>query len=261
MQNLAADAPPSPALARRDWLRLGLTLALASASQALRAQTPARVLVYGDDAYAPVIYLQDGRPQGFLVDVLRRVEARNTNGITFDLELMPWSRAYLLASRGKGGLIGVSRNQERDALFDFSRPIYSDDIRVVVLKGKAFPFRDLPDLRGKRIGGVTGASYGERVDAAIRDGNLVIDRDIGAASRLRKLAAGHLDAALIGNGERGLEWLLAHDPRLAEYRDRFEILPTPLTHDPLHLAFLKSMQQRSFLDAFDAATKALALQV
>ena len=83
--------------ARGDW-GLG-TLALGGGC----ARKRGRVLVYGDDAYAPVIYLQDGRPQGFLVDVLRRVEARNTNGITFDLELMPWSRAYLLASRGKGG--------------------------------------------------------------------------------------------------------------------------------------------------------------
>lgn len=234
-------------------------MALASACSSLRAQTPARVIVYGDDSYAPVIYLQDAKPQGFLVDALRRVEARSRT--LFDLELMPWNRAYVLASRGQGGLIGVSRNQEREALFDFSRPIYSDDIRIVVLKGKAFPFRDLPDLRGKRIGGVTGASYGERVDAAIREGYIAMDRDIGAANRLRKLAAGHLDAAFIGNGERGLEWLLANDPRLAEFRDRFEVLPVPLTRDPLHLAFLKSMQQRALLDAFDAATKALALQV
>lgn len=262
MRFRAAEVPPSTALARRDWLRLGLTLALTSASQAMRAQTqtPVRVLVYGDDAYAPVIHLQDSRPQGFLVDVLRRVETRNTSTV-FDLELMPWSRAYLLASRGKGGLIGVSRNQEREPLFDFSRPIYNDDIRIVVLKGRGFPFRDLPDLRGKRLGGVTGASYGERVDAAIREGSISIDRDIGAANRLRKLAAGHLDAALIGNGERGLDWLLSNDPRLAEFRDRFEMLPTPLTRDPLHLAFAKSLQQRAFLDAFDAATKALGLQV
>lgn len=33
----------------------------------------------------------------------------------------------MLALRGQGGLIGVSRNEERDTLFDFSRPVYTDD--------------------------------------------------------------------------------------------------------------------------------------
>ena len=88
-------------------------------------------------------------------------------------------------------------------------------------KGKAFPFRDLPDLRGKRIGGVTGASYGERVDAAIRDGE---PRHRPRHQRRQSPAQAGSQAP----GRRAhwqwrawLEWLLAHDPRLAEYRDRF----------------------------------------
>lgn len=243
---------------RRRLILGGMALALASLSRGARAQAQKPRVILGDDSYPPVIHMVKGRPQGFLVDVLERVQPRVQGN--FDIQLMPWKRAYVLALRGQGGLVGVSRNQEREALFDFSQPIYNDDIRVVVLKGQGFPFRDLADLRGRRIGGVSGASYGERVDAAIRDGIFTVDRDIGQVSRLRKLLAGRLDAAFIGNGEKGLEWVLSSHAELTEHRAQFELLPVPLTTDPLHLAFPKAMQQREFLAAFDQATQALKLQ-
>lgn len=245
--------------ARRAWLGQALGLALAALPMGLRAQAARSLVIFGDDSYPPVIHAAQGRPKGFLVEVLERVEPRLQ--ARFDIQLMPWKRAYVLALRGQGGLIGVSRNQEREGLFDFSRPIYNDDIRIVVLKGQAFAFKELADLRGRRIGGVSGASYGERVDAAIREGLIQVDRDIGQVSRLRKLLAGRLDAAFIGNGERGFEWQLGSHPELQEHRDKFELLPVPLTSDPLHLAFPKAMQQRDFLAAFDQLTKELKLQV
>lgn len=243
-------------LARRHWLA-GIVAAAWSVRAAAQDSRP--LVIFGDDSYPPVIHLAQGRPQGFLVDVLERVEPRLQ--VRFDVQLMPWKRAYVMALREQGGLIGVSRNQEREALFDFSRPIYNDDIRVVVLKGRGFPFKDLADLRGRRIGGVSGASYGERVDAAIRDGLFTVDRDIGQVSRLRKLLAGRLDAAFIGNGERGFEFQVASHAELKEHRDKFELLPVPLARDPLHLAFPKALQQREFLAQFDQLTKELKLQV
>jgi polar amino acid transport system substrate-binding protein len=249
---------PTDGPSRRRLLGQVLASALGALPLALQAQSPRTLAVFGDDSYPPVIHLAQGRPRGFLVEVLERVEPRLQ--VRFELQLMPWKRAYVLALREQGGLIGVSRNQERDGLFDFSRPIYNDDIRVVVLKGHGFPFKDLPDLRGRRIGGVSGASYGERVDAAIRDGLFTVERDIGQVSRLRKLLAGRLDAAFIGNGERGFEWQLASHPELQAHRDQFELLPVPLARDPLHLAFPKALQQRDFLAQFDQLTKELRLQ-
>jgi len=213
------------------------------------------LVVLGDHAYAPVIYSQNGKPAGLLPAILARASA--LTGDHYDLRLSPWKRAYELAARGEGGVVGVSFNQERARSFDFSRPLYDDDIQIVTLKGKTFPYAKLEDLRGKTIGGINGASYGDDVDKAIASGLFIVDRDVGQAGRLRKLLAGRLDAAFIGNGLAGFDSIVSSEDELRKNRAQFVILPIPLTRDPLHLAFPKSMRKREALDRFDAALEKL----
>lgn len=228
-------------------LRQGLTVCVLSMGYCA-AET---LVVLGDDAYPPVVHVQGGTPSGFLVTILERASA--LTGDQYDIHLSPWKRAYEMASRGEGGVVGVSFNQERARLFDFSKPIYDDDIQIVTLAGKTFPYARLEDLKGKTIGGVLGASYGESVDKAIASGLFAVERDVSQAGRLRKLLAGRLDAAFIGNGLAGFEGVINSQDDLRASRALFTILPTPLTRDPLHLAFAKSMNKREALDRFDAA--------
>jgi polar amino acid transport system substrate-binding protein len=227
-------------------------LALWAALGASQAET---LVVMGDHAYAPVIYFQNGKPAGLLPAILARASA--LTGDHYDLRLFPWKRAYELAARGEGGVVGVSFNQERAKSFDFSRPLYDDDIQIVTLKGKTFPYSSLEDLKGKTIGGVNGASYGDDIDKAIANGLFVVDRDVGQAGRLRKLLAGRLDAAFIGNGSAGFDEIVSSEEELRNNRAQFVVLPTPLTRDPLHLAFPKSMNKREALNRFNAALEKL----
>lgn len=227
-------------------------LALWAALGASQAET---LVVMGDHAYAPVIYFQNGKPAGLLPAILARASA--LTGDHYDLRLFPWKRAYELAARGEGGVVGVSFNQERAKSFDFSRPLYDDDIQIVTLKGKTFPYASLEDLKGKTIGGVNGASYGDDIDKAIANGLFVVDRDVGQAGRLRKLLAGRLDAAFIGNGLAGFDGIVSSEEELRNNRAQFVVLPTPLTRDPLHLAFPKSMNKREVLNRFNAALEKL----
>lgn len=228
-----------------------LVLALPAAAETL--------LIFGDDAYAPVLYQRPGGvPEGVLVQTLRRAE--RITGDHYDLQLMPWKRAYELARRGDGGLIGVSYTQERAAIFDYSHPMYDDDIRIVTLKGREFTFGEIGDLKGKLLGGVRGASYGEQVDSAIAAGLIRVDRDIGQVSRLRKVLAGRLDAALIGNGQAGLEAVIVSHPELLANRDRFSVLGKPLARDPLHLAFPKQLGKTEALARFNDALEKLGKQ-
>lgn len=213
----------------------------------------ATVRIYGDDSYPPVAFLQAGRPAGYMAVLLDRLQS--ATGDRYDLQLMPWRRAYELAMRAEAGLIGTSHNGERAAIFDFSKPLYDDDVQIVVLRERVFPYRRVEDLRGKTVGGVSGASYGEDIDRAIREGVFAVDRDASATGRMRKLLAMRLDAAFVGNGSIGLQILLDSHEELRKHRDRFVALPTPAARDPLHLVFHKSMRMEPLLarfnDAFD----------
>lgn len=212
-------------------LRTTVLLVLGTTFGASQAET---LVVLGDHAYAPVIYSQNGKPAGLLSAILGR--AASLTGDRYELRLFPWKRAKS---------------------FDFSRPIYDDDIHIVTLKTKTFPYAKLEDLKGKTIGGISGASYGDGVDKAIASGLFVVDRDVGQAGRLRKLLAGRLAAAFIGNGLAGFNSVIASDEELRNNRSQFVVLPTPLTRDPLHLAFPKSMNKREALNRFDAALEKL----
>lgn len=115
----------------------------------LSAISQADTLIFGDENYRPVIYKgADGQPAGLLAEVLEHFAAVSGEKVT--LHLYPWKRAYAGALSAQGGVIGMSKTDERLALFDYSAPIYDDTINVVVLKGREFAFASLEDLEGAR---------------------------------------------------------------------------------------------------------------
>jgi polar amino acid transport system substrate-binding protein len=225
---------------------------LAAALGCCRAET---LLVFGDDAYPPVIYLANGVPAGILPSILNSASA--ITGDVYDLRLFPWNRSYNQAMRGDGGVVGLSLNQERVAVFDYSKPIYTDEIVVVTLRDRSFHFSRIEDLKDKVIGGVSGASYGEEVDRAIAAGLFSMDRDVGSVGRLRKLLSRRLDAAFIGNGQSGFDSIVNSSQELKENRHRFIVLPKPLAIDRLYLAFPKSMNKQAAIDRLNTALNTL----
>ena len=213
------------------------------------------LVVFGDDGYAPVIYVHEGKAAGVLPAIFARL-AKDT-GDTYELVLMPWKRALEESMAGRGGITNISLTQERARLYDFSEPIYHDDIQLVVLQGREFLFTELKDLKNKLVGGGAGASYGNEVDQAIAAGVFSVQRDPGQISRMRKLLAGRVDVAIVGNGSAGLEHILKSDPQLAAKRTLFVALPKPLVRDPLYLAFAKSMEKKAAIERFNKALLAL----
>jgi ABC-type amino acid transport substrate-binding protein len=210
-----------------------------------------KLLIYGDDAYAPVVFLKQGQAAGILPSLFARLS--KITGDSYELVLVPWKRALQEAGRGQGGITGISWNSERAKLFDFSEPIYDDDIQLVVLNDTRMVFTELKDLQGKTLGGLAGASYGDEVDKAIEAGLFRVDRDPSQIARLKKLLLGRVDIAIVGNGLAGFEQLLAADAHLSANRDKFRVLPRPLVRDPLHLAFAKTMHMKPALERFDKA--------
>lgn len=212
------------------------------------------ITVYGGDSSPPKMYQQDGKNRGFLVDVIQYA-SQEMPGSELHVELYPWARAYRHATSGVGGIVGLSWTQERSLLFDYSEPVYIDEVVIVVRKDKPFAFKEMPDLQGKRIGIGRGGSYGEAFEKARETGLFVIDADNGATDRLNKLMLGRIDCALFNAGKAGFEELLRNHKDAAVLRDTLTVLPVRLRSDPNYLAFPKSMLMKGWLGEFNQVIK------
>ncbi|WP_294768237.1 ABC transporter substrate-binding protein [uncultured Rhodoferax sp.] len=214
----------------------------------------ADIAVFSGDGSPPKMYVQEGKNRGILIDILHYAEQQLQED-RLRLALYPWARAYLQASAGDGGIVGLSWTRRRDDLFDYSAPFFFDEVVIVVRRGHEFPFKTLSDLRGKRVGVVRGASYGEAFERAQNTKLFVADADNGARQRLQKLVAGRIDCALFNVGKAGFEETLRIHKEFMPYKDALVVLPVPLRSDPNFLAFPKNMQMRPWLDRFNQVIK------
>ncbi|HKI80252.1 MAG TPA: transporter substrate-binding domain-containing protein [Pseudodesulfovibrio sp.] len=208
------------------------------------------IVIFGTDCKPPKSWVHLGLPKGVLVDILHEIEART--GLSFDIRLMPWKRAYMYALEGRGGIFGLSKNRDRMALFDFSDVMYVDEMRLVVLKDREFSYHTVEDLKGMTLGVTRGASYGDDFDRA-KGRIFTPSEDSGPISRLRMLLAGRIDAALIGPGEVSVRFAIAQDKILRKNQEQFVILDTPLAQDDNYIGFSKDSKQHAVLEKIDKA--------
>ena len=208
------------------------------------------LLILGHSNKKPKIFGSNHEPQGILIDILADIEQQLP--ATFRYELAPWKRSYENALNGQGAIVGLSKNQERLSLFDYSEPLYVDRVVLVTRKGHSFPFTSMQDLAGKKLGIQRSGSYGQEFEQA--KGTLfTVEEDNSAGARIAKLLAGRIDAAVISPGQAGLIAALSMYPHLNDKLDQLVILEKPLALDPNHLAFAKSLQRQDFLKAFNEA--------
>jgi hypothetical protein len=77
--------------------RAMVALILLSIGAVAKAET---LEILGDDAYTPVIFVRNGKPDGVLPRILARAEM--LTGDHYEVRLGPWKRTYELALRGEG---------------------------------------------------------------------------------------------------------------------------------------------------------------
>ena len=212
------------------------------------------LLIVGNNYSVPKIYAEAGQPRGMLVDILRYADAAMPEH-NIVVHLYPWARAYWMAESGQAGIVGLSWTAERQQIFDYSEPVFHDEVIVVVRRGDEFAFSGLDDLRGRRVGIGAGGSFGEEFEQARRRGVFRVDEDNGPVSRLKKLLAGRIDAALINPGMAGLRRAIAQDPELLRHADEIRALPRPLKRDANYLGFHKSLEMDEFLVDFNAVIR------
>ncbi|BBD09712.1 substrate-binding periplasmic protein [Desulfovibrio ferrophilus] len=143
--------------------------------------------------YAPYNYSENGEIVGFSTEVLRAILKRAEVG--YQIEMLPWARAYRIAQGAKGVLIySMARTPERENQFHWVGPLAPRSVHLFRLATR----RDIApktdaELTGYRMG-VVRADATEALALGwgfVPDKNLMVAKDI--AQLLRLLDAGRID--------------------------------------------------------------------
>lgn len=206
--------------------------------------------VFGAHDGHPKYFEQDGEAKGIVVDISKH--CLNQMRVPHQIQLLPWKRAYTMAERSEGGIIGLSISDERLALFDFSEPIFTEHIVLVVHKGREFPYKNITDLKDKLIGATIGTSYGTAYDEAVANGTLTIVGFNDPRSGLGMLQRERIDAILLGSSV-DIRRLAQSWPGLQP--DVFTTLPVPFKSDSKHMGIAKTLKMGWFLEQFNQCLK------
>ena len=106
------------------------------------------LIVRGDHDYPPYEFLEEGKPSGFNIDLIK--ETARVMNLKIDIQLGPWNKVRGdLENKKIDILSGVAYSIERDKLFDFTVPHSLISFDIFVRKGS--PIRSFDDLKEKEI--------------------------------------------------------------------------------------------------------------
>ncbi|HEY0063758.1 MAG TPA: ABC transporter substrate-binding protein [Telluria sp.] len=144
---------------------LFLCLMLAGLSSLARADAQPRPRLYiVTELGPPAATLENGRLIGFAADKVRLILTRA--GIDYEMDVLPWKRAYLLAqTRSDACIFSVSRIPQRDTLFKWVGPTHTTDWTLYGRAGRNYRVSTLEDVRKYRIGAYFGDVRGETLSA------------------------------------------------------------------------------------------------
>ncbi|WP_419787588.1 substrate-binding periplasmic protein [Pseudodesulfovibrio sp.] len=145
--------------------------------------------------YPPLVYEVGGSVFGVVPDVVRAIQVQI--GDHNPLVIMPWLRAYEQAQHGKRqGLFAIVRTPEREKLFKWVGPVFSEGDYFFKKRGSYLSPRTLEHARGDFKIAVRRDGYTHQALKAKGFTNL----DVGPSydSSYRKLAQGRVDLVLMG---------------------------------------------------------------
>ncbi|WP_338771069.1 transporter substrate-binding domain-containing protein [Massilia sp. METH4] len=223
-------------------------LCWAVGSAPAHAQTPLTIR-FAAEEWPP--FVSDGLPDDGLSGALLRA-VLDRLGYTARIDYFPWKRAMELGLHDSryAGFLAVWRTPEREKLCHFSTPVGDTRIVLAYLKDKPVRATQLAELRGVRIGTVSGFSNGEAFDTLVRQGGLSVEEGVNDETNLRKLLARRYPAVLVER--RVLRHLLTTRFK-TEDRERIAVNERLFAGRTVHICFKRTqaglVQQRAFNDA------------
>jgi hemerythrin-like metal-binding protein/PAS domain S-box-containing protein len=108
------------------------------------------VLFLGNHNIPPMIFVQNGKPTGLVVDLARAIAERA--GLKAEIRAMDWSQAQQMLPEGKGdALLQINSNPDREKILDFSAPLLESHF-CIFRKYSRPDIQGVDSLSGLRVG-------------------------------------------------------------------------------------------------------------
>ena len=112
----------------------------------LPAETPPGVFQLVTEEYPPVTFMREGKPSGFVTDIVREIAKRQ--GIPDNIRLTSWKNAYAMALvHPKVVLFSAERTPEREALFHWVGPVGRNSAILYARKGAGIQVSSLEEAK------------------------------------------------------------------------------------------------------------------
>jgi polar amino acid transport system substrate-binding protein len=202
-----------------------------------------------DEANPPFMYKKGDRAAGLYPFIIRYIF--QSLQIPVVISPMPWKRALRYADNGKIGIAGIYKNQERLSRYDYSHEIFQEKLAIFVHKELNLNFKSINDLKGRRVGVISGWSYGDDFDIYRRRNLFIVDEAQSDETNFHKLLKKRIDCA-IAIEESG-QGILANEIFSSKIVQLHRYVATNATF----LIFPKSAHQTGLLSEFNLALSAL----
>lgn len=182
-----------------------------------------KVVIEGDDDYAPYSYVENGQFKGIYVDFLKVVARKLAPAYDVELRPMPWKRGLKNLETGESlALFPPYHNKERAYIESYSTPIYRESVvlfcnqNVIQKNPKKFP----DDFAGLKVGNNLGFVLGETMKAAVTAKVFTLVEARGNEDNLWNLHSGQIDCYAIDRLAAHFSALKLHDnPRFLGGKD------------------------------------------
>lgn len=198
--------------------------------------------------YPPYEYTEDGQMKGLAVEMIQEAFKLMNHEVT--MEAFPWARAQRMFEKGDAdGIFTYFKTPAREAHTLFGKEaLITQPITLWVLKDSTIAFDgDLAKLKPYTFGVVNQTSYGEKFDAAAKQGLLRTDSANAMENCIAMLMAGRFEI-WISNRYGAI-----HELKRTGHLDAVKELTPPIQEVPAYVGFSKKRNRAALRDEFDKA--------
>ena len=210
------------------------------------SEDPAARLTYLAEEYRQMIFMEDGKPAGLAVDLLKLVW-REMNVPEQPIEVMPWARIYDCGQRDRRVVIfTVYRTKEREKSFKWVGPISTGRQILCCLRSRDLKMRSPREMTGRRIASLRDTAAASKILQA----GIIPTYASCAEHAIQLLESGRVDAIALDE----LRFKLAVAAMGFPSSDFKTVLP--LSQDSLYYAFSRDTDD-ALIDRFQRALDAV----